>query len=117
VPHLLWPATRTLLGGVLPSKATVTAIRLGPVLLVATPAEATETVGIHWRLVAGADSATLSLSNGYVGYVVTEEEFGAGISETGRTYYGPDLDARLTQAIAVASRAADGLPAAAVKPR
>jgi neutral ceramidase len=117
VPHLLWPATRTLLGGVLPSRATVTAIRLGPVLLVATPAEATETVGIHWRLVAGADSATLSLSNGYVGYVVTEEEFGAGISETGRTYYGPDLDARLTQAIAVASRAADGLPAAAVKPR
>jgi len=107
VPHLLWPATRTLLGGVLPATATVTAVRLGPVLLVATPAEATETVGIHWRLVAGADSATLSLSNGYVGYVVTEEEFGAGSSETGRTYYGPDLDARLTQAIAVASRAAD----------
>jgi hypothetical protein len=115
VPHLLWPATRTLLGGTLPTSALVTAIRLGPLLLVATPAEPSETVGIHWRLVAGMDSVTLALANGYVGYVVTEEDFAAGLSETKRSYYGPELDERLARAIATAARAVDG-PKGAVLP-
>jgi hypothetical protein len=108
VPHLLWPATRTVLGGALPTRATITTVRLGPLLLVATPAEPTETVGVHWRLVAGPDAVVLSLANGYVGYVVTEEDFAAGLSETQRSYYGPDLDERLARAIAVASRSVDG---------
>jgi hypothetical protein len=108
VPHLLWPATRTVLGGALPTRATVTTVRLGPLLLVATPAEPTETVGVHWRLVAGPDAVVLSLANGYVGYVVTEEDFAAGLSETQRSYYGPDLDERLARAIAVAARTVDG---------
>ncbi len=108
VPRLLWPATRTLLGGTLPTSATVIAVRLGPLLLVSTPAEPSETVGVHWRLVAGMDSVTLSLANGYVGYVVTEEDFATGVSETRRSYYGPELDERLARAIAAAARAVDG---------
>jgi hypothetical protein len=92
----------------MPTSATVTAVRLGPLLLVATPAEPSETVGVHWRLVAGMDSVTLALANGYVGYVVTEEDFAAGISETRRSYYGPDLDERLARAIATAARSVDG---------
>ena len=108
VNHLLWPATRTLLGGVLPQVATVTAIRLGGMLLVATPAEPSERVGVHWRLVAGSDSAPLSLANGYIGYVESSEEFEARTGEARRSYYGPELDGRLAQAIDAAARAADG---------
>jgi len=118
VPAALWPAARTLLGGTMPTTAAVTAIRLGPLLLVATPAEPSELVGLNWRLVAGDGAVTLALANGYIGYVEEGEAFAAGAGEVRRSYYGPELAGTLARAIAVTAKAADGLetPAAAQVP-
>jgi neutral ceramidase len=107
VPFLLRRATRTLLGDVLPGTARVTAVRLGSLLLVATPAEPTEAVGRAWRAAAGPDAELLSLVGGYVGYVETAARFNAGEGETHRSYYGPQLASRLEAAVAAAARAAD----------
>lgn len=117
VPLLLRPATRTLLGGTVPRSAAITAIRLGPILFIATPAEPSEAVGVHWRLAAGEGAAMLSLANGYIGYVETPELFEAGGGEARRSYYGGELGGRMAQAIAAVARAADGLPASAAPVR
>jgi neutral ceramidase len=112
VPGPLRPATRTLLGGVLPATARVTALRLGPILLLATPAEPVEAVGHSWRSAAGPDAELVSLADGYVGYVDTAERFRSGAGEARRSYYGPELAARLERAVVEAGHAADGAAAA-----
>jgi hypothetical protein len=105
VPPLLRPAVVSLLGGLLPGTARVTALRLGSVLLVATPAEPVEAVGRAWRTAAGPDAELLSLTGGYAGYVETAAWFGEGKGEAHRSYYGPGLAARLERAVAAAARA------------
>ncbi len=110
VPGWLRPATRSLLGGLLPATARVTAVRLGPLLLLATPAEPVEAVGRAWREAAGPDAELLSLAGGYVGYVETAARFDAGEGEARRSYYGPELAARLEAAVVAAARAADAAP-------
>ena len=112
VPAWLRPAARSLLGGVLPGTARVTAVRLGSLLLVATPAEPVEAVGRAWRAAAGPDAELLSLADGYVGYVDTAARFTAGAGEAHRSYYGPELAARLEAAVAAAAQAADAARAA-----
>jgi neutral ceramidase len=106
VPRELWPATNTLLGGSFPGRATVTALRLGGVLLVFTPAEPVEAVGRAWRALAGPDAEVLSLTGDYVGYVDTAARFEAGAGEARRSYYGPELAARLEAAVRAAALAA-----------
>ncbi len=106
VPTWLWPATFTALGGTFPEKATVTALRLGGALLVFTPAEPVEAVGRAWRAQAGPDAEVLSLAGDYVGYVDTAARFQAGAGEARRSYYGPELAARLEAAVQAAALAA-----------
>lgn len=106
VPAWLRPATRSLLGSALPGTARVMAVRLGPLLLLGTPAEPVEAVGRAWREAAGPDAELLSLTGGYVGYVETAARFDAGQGEAHRSYYGPELAARLEAAVAAAARAA-----------
>ena len=107
VPAWLRPATRTVAGGLLPAVASITAVRLGGVLLVFTPAEPVEVVGRGWRDAAGADSEVISLADGYVGYVENPARAAAGEGEARRSYYGPALAERLEQAVTAAARAAD----------
>jgi hypothetical protein len=111
LPRALWPATSTLLGGSLPARATVTALRLGEALLLFTPAEPVEAVGRSWRALAGPDAEVVSLSGDYVGYVDTAERFDADTGEARRSYYGPDLAARLEAAVQAAALAAGRSPA------
>ena len=107
VPTWLRRATHSLLGGVLPGTARVTVVRMGPLLLVATPAEPAEAVGRSWRAAAGPDAELLSLVGGYLGYVETAPRFAAGEGEAHRSYYGPDLASRLEAAVVAAARAVD----------
>jgi hypothetical protein len=106
VPRELWPATFTALGGTFPARATVTAVRLGGVLLVFTPAEPVEAVGRAWRALAGPDAEVISLAGDYVGYVDTAARVEAGAGEAKRSYYGPGLAARLEPAVQAAALAA-----------
>jgi hypothetical protein len=107
VPAWLRPAARTLLGGALPGSARVTALRVGPLLLLATPAEPVEAVGQAWREAAGPDAEVVSLVGGYLGYVETVARFTAGLGEAHRSYYGPELATRLQAGLVAAARAVD----------
>jgi hypothetical protein len=111
VPSWLRPSARTLFGGALPGSARVTALRLGRVLLLATPAEPVEGVGRGWREAAGPDAELLSLVGGYVGYVETTARFTVGGGEAHRSYYGPELAPRLQAGVVAVARAVDDPPA------
>jgi hypothetical protein len=105
VPSWLRRAAATVAWGSLPSTATVSALRLGPVRLVAVPAEPTAEIAEGWRRAAGSGIDIVSLAGGYVGYVDTAERTRSGDGEAVRTYYGPELAARLESAIVTATRA------------
>jgi hypothetical protein len=105
VPGWLRRAASTLAWNRIPASARVTALRLGPVLLVAVPAEPTAEVGERWRAVAGEGAEIVSLFDGYAGYVDTPERTRSGAGEAVRTQYGPELAPRLEAAVAAATRA------------
>jgi neutral ceramidase len=108
LPAFLRRIAGRLFAGVLPGEAEVTALRLGPLLLLATPAEPTARVAAAWRAEAGPGAEILSLAGPYTGYAETPERMARGEGETVRTYYGPELAARLGDGAALAGRAADG---------
>ncbi len=105
VPSLLRRAASSLGWSHVPATARVTALRIGPLLLVAVPAEPTAEVGAGWRAAAGDDAEIVSLVGGYAGYVDTPERTALGVGESVRTYYGPDLAPRLEAAIRAAAGA------------
>lgn len=106
VPSWLRRAAATLAWSQMPSVARVTALRLGPVLIVAVPGEPTAEVAGAWRTAAGVDAEVASLVGPYVGYVETAERTRRREGEAVRTYYGPELADRLGGGVAVAARAA-----------
>ncbi len=110
VPAFLRPAAGWLFQGALPAEAAVVALRLGPLTLLATPAEPTARVAAGWRAAAGPGAEIVSLAGAYAGYVETRERMERGEGETDRTYYGPALAERLGEAVALAARAARGEP-------
>lgn len=104
-PYLLRRAGGRLFGGALPAEASVTAARIGPLLLLAVPAEPVEEVARGWREAAGPGAQLLSLAGDYAGYVETPERMARGEGETVRTYFGPELAARLGAAVKLAAEA------------
>lgn len=99
LPAWLRPATRTLAWSLLPPSANVTALRIGPALLVAVPGEPTAALAERWRERAGGGAEVVSLVGGYVGYVEDAERTRRGEGETRLTYYGPALAERLEAGI------------------
>jgi neutral ceramidase len=113
VPAFLDRLLSNLLWGWLPPSVGVSALRIGPVLLLAVPAEPGEAVGRAWREALGPEAEVVSLANDYVGYVDTAERVRARTGEARRTYLGPDLAQVLGEGLRVAARA---LPAPAPAP-
>lgn len=105
VPALLRRAAATLAWDQIPGTARITALRIGPLQLVAVPAEPTGAVGARWRAVAGEGSEIVSLVGGYAGYVDEPERVRRGEGEAVRSYYGPELAERLERGIEAAARA------------
>jgi hypothetical protein len=105
VPAWLRRAAATVAWSHLPASARVTALRLGPVQLLAVPAEPTAEVAEGWRAAAGAGAEIVSLAGGYVGYVDTPARTRRGEGEARRTNYGPELAERLQRAITAAAGA------------
>ncbi len=95
-----------------PVRGRVVAVRLGPALLLAVPAEPVAEVGRRWREAAGDGAEVVSLAGDYLGYVETSERMSERLGETQRTYYGPELAGRLGAAAKAASAAVDGQAAA-----
>jgi neutral ceramidase len=91
--------------GLVPGTGRVQAIRVGPALLVSVPAEPVAAVALGWRKALPDGAAVVSLAGGYLGYVEAPERMANGAGETDRTYYGPDLAARLGAAVRAAADA------------
>jgi hypothetical protein len=106
-PPILRRLTKNVLYGWFPDRTVVTAVRLGPVTLLAIPGEPVAAVGAAWRARAGEGAEVLALANDYVGYVETEQRMAEEAGETGRTYYGPELADRLGAAVELAARSLD----------
>jgi len=63
-----------------------------------------------WRHAAGPGAEILSLADDYAGYVEAPARMARGEGETRRTYYGPELAARLEAALDLAARATRAAP-------
>jgi hypothetical protein len=95
--------SRNRLYDLVPDRAEVAALRLGPVTLLAVPAEPVASIGESWRARVGAGAEILSLAGDYLGYVETPEQMERAAGETQRTYYGPELESRLEAAVVLAA--------------
>ncbi len=104
-PALLRRVARNVAFDALPATARVEAVRIGPALLVAVPGEPVAAVAARWRAALPDGAVVVSLAGGYVGYVEAPERMAEGAGETVRTYYGPDLAARLGAAVRAAADA------------
>jgi neutral ceramidase len=104
-PPPLKRLVRNLFYEVVPDRATLAAIRLGPLTLVAVPGEPVAEVGRRFRAAAGEGSEILALAGDYLGYVETSERMAEMAGETVRTYYGPELADRLAGAVKLAADA------------
>jgi hypothetical protein len=109
VPGAAPPALRrvvmNLFYDLVPDRARIAVIRLGPLVIVAVPGEPVAEVGRRWRQIAGEGSEILSLAGDYLGYIETSERMAEAAGETVHTYYGPDLADRLAGAVSLAARA------------
>lgn len=104
VPRFLDRLVSNLLWSWLPERTSVTALRLGPALLLAVPAEPAAEVGRRWRDALGDDSEVVSLAGDYLGYVETPRRVRARAGEAKRTYLGPDLAYVLGDGLAAAQQ-------------
>lgn len=100
VPRLLRPAATNLAAGMLPARALVSALRLGPVTLLGAPAEVMSKSAGRWRMMAGAGSEVVSLADGYLGYLDGGE--GDAREHPERSYYGPALAPALESGLSLA---------------
>lgn len=86
----------------MPRAAEVKQLVLDDILMVTWPGEATTDVGFASKALGAAagfkETWNLGLTNGYNGYIVTEEEFRAGGYEVCVAYHGPKIGAVLLEA-------------------
>jgi hypothetical protein len=91
VPAGLRQAATNLATTFLPSQARVSALRIGPVILLFTPGEIMSHPAARWREMGGAGAEVVSLADGYVGYVDSADRVAAGEAHLERSYYGAAL--------------------------
>ncbi len=112
-PAWLRRAARNVGHDAFPPTAHVEAVRIGPAVLVAVPAEPVAAVAAAWRRALPSGAEIVSLADGYVGYVEEPARRAAGAGESVRQYYGPELATRLGDAARLAAEAVT----AAARPR
>ncbi|MEJ5171993.1 MAG: neutral/alkaline non-lysosomal ceramidase N-terminal domain-containing protein, partial [Fimbriimonadales bacterium] len=86
-----------------PSKAELTLLRLGRALIVGVPGEPTSAVGRSLQEAArrkGFDPVVVaSHVGGWIGYLLTPDEYREGGYEATLAFHGPDLSRRLQEAL------------------
>lgn len=120
---LLWEgATKLVIGKHLPTTAQLLLLRIGPRLLAGVPAEVTTMAARQMRdsmLVASRiggpvhDALVVSVTNGFLEYVTTADEYTAQFYEGGSTLYGPGSATMFARALGTLGRtlsSGDSLP-------
>lgn len=100
-PRLLHQAATNLASAFLPSQARVSALRIGPVLLLDVPGEVLSEVAVRLEKMAGPGAVIVSLTDGYVGYVDGGERSGQEQRHPERFYYGPKLAPALERGLSM----------------
>lgn len=104
VPWPLVPLADNVLCAAAPAEASVGLLRVGPLVLLGVPGEPSAAAARVLETAAGA-GRTVSLVNGYLGYVETREHLAHGEGEAGRQLLAPGFLDALVQG-AAAARAA-----------
>lgn len=86
---------RAFVDHLMPEKTILTFLQLGDSLLVGVPGEPTAPVGLATKQMARERGikhpAIVALTNGWLGYLVTEEQYKAGKYEPTMSFYGPGI--------------------------
>jgi len=101
VPPLLRQAATNLATFFLPAQARVSALRLGPVVLLDAPGEVMSHLASRLREMGGPDAVVVSLADGYLGYLDTPDRSNGEEGHPERTYYGPALSPVLERALSI----------------
>ena len=100
-PAPLRQAATNLAATFLPSQARVSALRLGPVVLLITPGEVMSHLAARWREMGGTAAEVVSLADGYLGYLDSADRSGPVKPHVERTYYGPALAPALEKGLSM----------------
>jgi hypothetical protein len=110
VPGPLRRAASNLAVGLLPARARVSALQVGPVLLLAAPGEVMASLAARWRELGGPGTEVVSLADGYLGYLGGDEDHDE------RMYYGPALTPALERGLTLVVGALRGAVGPAARP-
>jgi len=101
VPAWLRQAATNLAASFLPAQARVSALRVGPAVLLLTPGEIMSRPAARWREMGGAGTELVSLADGYLGYVDSADRVASGEAHPERSYYGPALAPALERGLSM----------------
>src|SRR5207249_2745407 len=94
---------RAFVDKMMPEKCQATFLRIGDALFMGVPGEPTAPVGLEAKEMARAKGvkhpAIVALTNGWLGYLVTESQYKAGKYEPTMSFYGPSIGAKIIAGI------------------
>jgi neutral ceramidase len=99
VPRPLRQAATNVVAGILPTQAHVSALRLGPVLLLGAPGEVLAPLAARWRELGGPGAEVVSLADGYLGYLDAPDKAVSAEPHPERSYYGQGLTPTLERGL------------------
>lgn len=94
---------RELVDRLMPEKVELTFVRIGDLLLMGVPGEPTTPIGLEAKKLAKGRSikhpAIVALTNGWIGYLVTPEQYKAGRYEPTMSFYGDQVGVKILEGI------------------
>jgi neutral ceramidase len=95
---------RELVDRLMPEKVELSFVRLGDLLLMGVPGEPTAPIGLQAKKAARERSvrhpAIVALTNGWIGYIVTPEQYKAGRYEPTMSFYGDQVGMKVLAGLA-----------------
>lgn len=94
---------RDLVNRLMPPRCEVSFLRVGEALFIGLPGEPTGPIGLAVKALAKERGirhpAVVALTNGWLGYIVTAEQYRAGKYEPTMSFYGEQIGARLLEGV------------------
>jgi hypothetical protein len=101
--------SRALINRTMPETTRLTMVQVGECLLLGMPGEPTTPIGLAAKQLcrdAGIKfPAVVALTNGWLGYLVTAEQYRAGKYEPSMSFYGPGIGEKILGGVSAALRA------------